>query len=377
MPDVILPDAGAPAPAPFPVALSEGDRRVRDVLPAVVRQIPIGVAVVRRDRSVAYHNDEFARILSIEAGPDGMGVVLGPMSQPDGSAFHGGDPLDDVLSRGRPVSRRSVLIRGQDDSTVHVCVTITPIVDDGGVVGTVVYAEDQTAELEDVSQREAFVSVLSHELRTPLTSIYGGTQLLLADRMSSEVRTSVIHDIAAEAEQLHRLVEDLMAIARIERGLIRAASDPILLQRVARRAAWAEERRWPGRRVKVDAPVDLPAVRGDELYVTQVLRNLISNSVKYAPEDAPVEVTLRAHDDVVSVAVLDRGPGFPPDTGPDAFRLFYRSPSVAAHVPGTGIGLYVARALVEAQGGRIWLRNRIGGGAEVGFELPLYAIDDE
>ncbi|MFP5342649.1 MAG: sensor histidine kinase [Candidatus Limnocylindria bacterium] len=379
MPDLVLPDSGRPAPPPFPVSLSDGDRRVRDVLPAVVRQVPIGVAVVRRDRSVAYHNDEFARILAIQPGRQGTGVVLAPMARPDGSPFEHQDPLDDVLGRGAATSRRPVLVRGQDGSTTDACVTMTPIVDAGGgpVVGAVIYAEDQTAELEDVSLREAFVSVLSHELRTPITSIYGGTQLLLADRLSAEVRASVIHDIAAEAEQLHRLVEDLMAIARIERGLIRAATDPILLQRLAVNAARAEERRWPGRRVEVHAPFDLPAVRADDLYVTQVLRNLIANSVKYAPPDEPVQVVLRPHDDVVSVVVLDRGPGFPPDTGPDAFRLFYRSPGVAAHVPGTGIGLYVARALVEAQGGRIWLRDRVGGGAEVGFELPLYAIDDE
>jgi len=118
-------------------------------------------------------------------------------------------------------------------------------------------------------------------------------------------------------------------------------------------------------------------VRADDGYVTQILRNLISNAVKYSPVDHPVVVTLAAEPDAVVVSVLDRGPGFPAETGPDAFRLFYRNPDVGARVPGTGIGLYVARALVEAQGGRIWLRNRPGGGAEVGFELPLYTGDEE
>ena len=81
-----------------------------------------------------------------------------------------------------------------------------------------------------------------------------------------------------------------------------------------------------------------------------------------------------ADEDGVAASVLDRGLGFPAGTGADAFHLFYRSPAVAAHLTGTGMGLYVARSLIEAQGGRIWLRDRVGGGAEVGFWLPAFDI---
>lgn len=229
-----------------------------------------------------------------------------------------------------------------------------------------------------VALAEAFVGVLSHELRTPITAIYGGSQLLLRDQMSPDARNAIIRDIAAEAERLHRLVEDLIAIARLERGVSRPGSEPVLLERLVRRAADAEQRRWHDRRVVIESQPNLPIVRGDEGFTTQVLRNLLSNAVRMSPPKEPVVVVLRAvpggRD--VAVSVLDRGPGFPPATGPDAFRLFYRSPAIAAHVPGTGIGLYVARTLVEAQGGRIWLRNRSRGGAEVSFTLPVAEIDD-
>jgi signal transduction histidine kinase len=248
---------------------------------------------------------------------------------------------------------------------------------DGDDEGNASYAEELIADRDDVALQEAFVGVLSHELRTPITAIYGGTQLLLHDQMSPTARAAVVGDIAAEAEQLHRLVEDLLAIVRVERGISDAGSEPVLLQRLARRAVEAEQRRWPGREVRVQASQDLPAVRGDEGYVTQILRNLISNAVKYSPPNEAVIVAMRAdHDDHdITVSVLDRGSGFPPETGSDAFRLSYRSPAIAAGMRGTGIGLYVARALVEAQGGRIWLRNRIDGGAEVGFSLPVFEPD--
>lgn len=239
------------------------------------------------------------------------------------------------------------------------------------------YAKDLVTDRDDTALQEAFLGVLSHELRTPITAIYGGTQLLLNDQMSPTARAAVVGDIAAEAEQLHHLVEDLLAIARVERGVADAGSEPVLLQRLARRAAEAERRRWPTRAIRIEADEDLPAVRGDEGYVTQILRNLISNAVKYGPPSEAVVVSLRADHDgrAITLSVLDRGSGFPAGTGPDAFRLFYRSPAIAAHMPGTGIGLYVARALVEAQGGRIWLRNRVDGGAEVGFSLPVFESD--
>jgi signal transduction histidine kinase len=240
-----------------------------------------------------------------------------------------------------------------------------------------VYVEGTADDPDDMLLRQAFVGVLSHELRTPITAIYGGTQLLRNEGISAEVRGSIVNDIAAEAERLYRLVEDLLAMARVERGLSDLGVEPVLLQRLARRAGDAEQRRWPGRQVVISAAPDLPAVAADDGYTLQILRNLVSNAVKYSPASEPVVIELRADPDNVRVAVLDRGAGFPSGTGPDAFHLFYRSPAVAAHVPGTGIGLYVARALIEAQGGKIWLRNRPDRGAEVGFSLPIYRVDGQ
>lgn len=376
--EVVEPTSAAPLhPPPKPVPVGAAERRIRDVLPAVVRQIPVGVGVVRRDRTIAYHNDELGRLLRLDKDSGGV-PSLAPLHGPDGTSFSPEDePIERLMRSGEPLAQRGIVLLRTDGSRAEASITATPLVEGADeIIGAVLYIEDLTRELDDVSMQEAFVGVLSHELRTPITAIYGGTQLLLNDRMSADVRASVISDIAAEAEQLHRLVEDLLAMAKVERGLANAGGEPVLLQRLARHAGEAEERRWPGRRVLVEAPPGLPAVRADDGYAMQVLRNLISNAVKYSPATEPVTVSMRADGDVVCVSVLDRGSGFPPETGPDAFRLFYRSPAVAARVPGTGIGLYVARALVEAQGGRIWLRNRPGGGAEVGFELPVFRLDD-
>lgn len=226
---------------------------------------------------------------------------------------------------------------------------------------------------QEAALRQAYVGVLSHELRTPITSIYGGTQLLLRGAISSELRATVTNDIAAEAEHLYRLVEDLLAIARIEGGLTKPVDEPVSMQQQAREAAGWVERHSPGRRVDVSSPRDLPAVRGDTELVGQILRNLISNAATDSPPDTIVEVVVAELDAEVTVRVLDRGRGIAQEAGDDAFRLFANSPGVAYRQSGTGIGLFVARTLAEAQGGRVWLGPRPGGGAEVGVALPVYA----
>ncbi len=366
----IEPQPTIDAKTPVPVPVGSDDRRVRDVLPAVVRGLPVGVGILRADRTLAYHNDALARTLRL--ADDHLVPTLEPARRPDGTAFPPGrDPLDQILVDGGSLTDRALDLRREDGSWVTTTVMGSPIVDGRDtVVGAVLYIQDQNTEGDEWSLREAFVGVLSHELRTPITAIYGGTQLLLNDHITDDVRTAIVRDVAAEAERLHRLVEDLLAITRLERGLSDARVEPVVLHRLAEQAARSEERRWPNRQIVVDATPGLPAVRGDEAYALQILRNLIAEAVRVSPATEPVVVTIRGADAAVEVAIRDRGPGFPAETGPDAFRLFYRSPAVAARAPSTGISLFVARALIEAQGGRIWLRNRLGGGAEVGFSLP-------
>jgi two-component system, OmpR family, sensor histidine kinase KdpD len=239
-------------------------------------------------------------------------------------------------------------------------------------------AQQARGERGEDSLREAWANALSHELRTPITSIYGGTQLLLRHAVSGPVQVAIIGDIAAEAEHLHRLVEDLLAIVRLPSGSRVRDPRPVLLHHVASQAARDEQRASDGRRVVIDVAPDVPAVRGDAEYLRHLLRNLISNAVRYSPEESLVEVRVTRAGDRVRVEILDRGQGFPAGSGEDAFRLFHQNPQTAERLPGAGIGLFVARALVEAHGGRIWVGDRPGGGSEVGFEIPIdrESIDD-
>jgi two-component system sensor histidine kinase KdpD len=232
---------------------------------------------------------------------------------------------------------------------------------------------DRVMELDRRSNevRDAFNSIISHELRTPITAIYGGAKLLASRerRLDDDVRRELIDDLEAEADRLYRLVEDLLILSKSERGTVESATEPLLMGRLVERVVRSEQDRWPAARFKVAAPTSPSLARGEETYVEQILRNLLSNAAKYSPVNAEVEVIVDETPEGLRVRVLDDGPGIDPTESARLFELYYRSPATSGTVAGAGIGLYVCRVLVEAMGGRIWASARPEGGSEFGFVL--------
>jgi PAS domain S-box-containing protein len=222
--------------------------------------------------------------------------------------------------------------------------------------------------------REAFIDVMAHELKTPLATIYGGLQTIATrgDRLPPSAREELLADATAEAHRLVRLVDDLVVLSRLERGVEVDLSEPLMLSHITRAVVTAKVQytRVP---IEVTVSQGVPPVRGEGPYVEQVLRNLVTNALKYGRP--PYEVSVTATDNEVRVRVLDRGPGVPPD--PERlFDLYYRDPSAAKRAGGSGIGLFVCRELVGLMGGRTWVANRPEGGAEFGFALPVWRDDE-
>ena len=177
--------------------------------------------------------------------------------------------------------------------------------------------------------------------------------------------------MAIEAERLHRLVEDVVAMTRFEDESGDVGAEPVLLQRILPGVVASEEGRWPGVTFELALSGGLPTVTADPTYVEQVVRNLLSNAAKYGGAGTTVRVEAEADDGEVIVRILDDGPGFPPDEAAKLFERFYRSAETARTAPGAGIGLFVCARLVRAMGGRMWARNRDDGGAEFGFALRV------
>jgi signal transduction histidine kinase len=247
-----------------------------------------------------------------------------------------------------------------------------------GSSSVVIACRDVTAFRRGQALREAFLGLLSHELRTPVTTIYAAAAVLTrrGRELEPAVADEVLADIAAEADRLYRLVEDLMVLARFDEGLDIGAQ-PVLLQHLIPAAVHQEASRWPGVSFDCVADPELETVAGDETAIAQVLRNLLSNAAKYSPLGGKVGVTLQKDPDGVAVVVRDEGPGIDPSEGERIFDPFYRSPSTAGLASGAGIGLYVSRRLVDAMGGQIAAGSAEGAGSEFRFVLPVYRTDGD
>ena len=243
--------------------------------------------------------------------------------------------------------------------------------------GMILVMRDVTLARNARSVRDAFLGILSHELRTPVTTIYGGSEMLSrrSNSVSDETKLEVLDDIRAEADRLYRLVENLLVLSRVERQGLQIETEPVLLQRLVPRVIDGEAGRWAGSSFVTDLPAGLPPVAAEETYLEQILRNLLGNAAKYGG-DGPVVVTAKDNGASVEVSVSDRGPGFPNGERNRLFELFYRSPALARTASGAGIGLFVCRQLIIAMHGRMWAANGASGGAEFGFELPIFQTAD-
>ena len=216
----------------------------------------------------------------------------------------------------------------------------------------------------EVARRE-FIAKISHDLRTPLTAIKGFV-VNLQDEAPDEMRVSLT-TMDEQTDRLIRLVDDLLVLSRLQRGQVRLQRSQTDLAAVARSAlaVLSEKARRLNVALTSDLPAALPPVNGDADRIQQVIINLLDNGLKATPSGGTVRVRAVAKDDAVTLTVADTGRGPMEEEVARAFEPYFRGPG-----GGAGLGLTIAREIVVAHGGRIWLSTQPEGGAEAGFVLP-------
>lgn len=335
-----------------PPTITLANRRVSEVLGWEV-QTPIGVA------------EWFAR---------------NPRYRPDGSTLTLEElPLYRALCYGEEIVHSEIRLQRADGSSVTVLVNASPLRDPSGKVTAATAAFQDITRIKDAEHlKDDFLSLVSHELRTPLTAIQGGGMLLDREweRLDEEVKRDLVGDIARESRRLGDLIDNMVQLSNIRAGRLTLLTEPVYLPLVIQRAVSETQPTAGARRIHVDLEPDL-IVDADPGTLDQVLRNLLDNAVKYTPDGTDIDVSAHSDRECVVISVRDYGPGFDAAEIPMLFERFRRSERArASNVPGMGLGLYLAKHLVEANGGRIWAEAPEGGGALFAFAIPRLGSDE-
>ncbi|HEX9774780.1 MAG TPA: ATP-binding protein [Actinomycetota bacterium] len=257
-------------------------------------------------------------------------------------------------------------------------VTAATVRDARGAAARIILLTDLTRGEELEQRKEDFLAVIGHELRTPLTSIKGFARTLSArgDTLPAPARAEAIATIAAQADRLERLIEDLLYISGVEqvRPPVRLSWEDLreLCGEIIRRIGGES----PSRIVRFAHPGGDVPVYTDRVKVEQIVSHLLDNALKFSPEDALVTVRLDAEDDTVALSVIDDGPGIPSADLERVFEPFVQLDGTATRTAGgTGIGLYVCAMLADALSGAIEVESALGRGSTFTFLLPRTGVD--
>jgi PAS domain S-box-containing protein len=349
---------------------------------AILSAIADGVAVSDEDGQIAVVNDAARRIMrlgTVQLDDQPLSTLFAALSEAEQ------DAVSEALAEVRAHPRRQEQLIPLS-VTVHrgdqiVQAAFMPMFDERRIfAGIVIVFRDVTREREVAQAKNEFVSVVAHELRTPMTSIKGYTDLILQGALG-EVNNRQRHFleiVKTNVDRLSELVGDLLDTARIDAGRVRLEIEPVQVASIVGEVcdSLAETIRERGLELTVEADPGIPTVQADRNRLIQILMNLLSNAYRYTPSGGSIAVSVRPTDDAVLVEVADTGIGIAPEDQEKIFERFYRvDHELVNRQAGTGLGLPIARSLVELHGGRLWLESELGAGSTFSFTLPAQQVD--
>jgi PAS domain S-box-containing protein len=330
---------------------------------AILGNIADGIVAVDREGRIVLWNSMAERITGVPA-PEALGRRVA-------------ETLQRELASGEaePKGERAVaIVRGGKE--VWLSLTEAVMREAGGTVAGRIFAfRDVSSEHAVEQMKSDFVATVSHELRTPLTSIYGFAETLLrADVAFDEnERATFLGYIASESERLIRIVDDLLNVARLEAGLLGLSLEETDVGEVVGAALASAREQAAGRAELVSDLPDAPLrVDADPERLGEVVGHLLDNALRASPDRGIVRVAARRKTEAVELRVSDEGEGFSPADRQRIFTKFFRAESGSpGDEHGTGLGLFFARGLVAAMGGRMWVESEQGAGSSFVFELPV------
>jgi len=334
-----------------------------------------GILIIDAKHLVERCNPAFARMIANE--------VAQVQGQPYDTIIRWNNPpqgltLEQAEAGGWPLTPHAQLYvegnlkRQNDLSPLPVGITYAPLLSaDGNLLNVIATVRDITRFRQAEELKSTFISIISHELKTPVALIKGYVSTLRREDATWE--RAIVQDslavIEEEADRLTGLIENLLDATRLQAGGLNVKRSDVSLPTLARRLAERFQIQTTRHQLVVDFPENFPIILADEDRLRQLISNLISNAIKYAL-GGEIRISGQVRPEFVIVCVSDQGPGIALEDIPHVFDRFYRAPDISRQTKGAGLGLFLARAIVEAHGGRIWVDSGNEQGARICFSLP-------
>ena len=270
----------------------------------------------------------------------------------------GGQPIGSLGIQGAQVS----------ETALHAIANLTAITLERA------HAQDVATRAEAARQSEELKSTmldaLAHEFKTPLTPIKAAVTSMLSDSDLSPTHQELLHIVDEEADRLNSMLTEAIQMSRIEAGELQLRRSPQSLQQIVRAQLEKLGESIEGRTVTIEVPENLPRVSVDPEFIGTVIWQFLSNALKYTPPGSPLTLRATEGETEVIVSVEDCGPGISEQEQRKLFEKFYRGKDQRERIPGTGMGLTIAREIVRAHHGRIWVESGPGKGARFSFSVP-------
>jgi PAS domain S-box-containing protein len=284
-------------------------------------------------------------------------------------------PITRAFLTGMPVSEK-MHYRRKNGLSVPVAISVSPILLDGKPIGAIQVFRDITLEQEVDRMKSEFISLASHQLRTPLSAIKTYSHMLV-DGYMGEVTPSQkksLRTIISATNRMNELISTLLNITRIESGTIAVTPKLLQMDKIA------EEVLKEVSLMAADKSIDLSlqqsgqssmSIKTDSLILKEIITNLVSNAIKYTPDNGSVTILVRARAHDIQVSVIDTGWGIPKYAQDQIFSKFFRAHNIVKReTTGTGLGLYLVTGLIDLLGGKIWFTSEERNGTTFCFSLP-------
>ncbi len=355
--------------------LRETDEKKR--LQSIIQEMPVGVIITDKDGYVTNINKRTNEIIGV---PIPIGFKVGK-NRPLLPTTHNGKPLSTsqgpiitALTQGKSTVGLEINIIRKDKKKVILLVSATPIHNrKNEVIACVCVVDDITAQKELEERKDDFVNMASHELKTPLTSmkLYIDVLMKLMHTYKDEKVIKSVQNIHKQTNRLQKLINDLLDVSRLQTGKLSFNKEIFSLREVVEETVEIFQASSSKHKITFTKKIS-DEVYADRFRIYQVITNLITNAMKYSRNGQPVTVSMSKKGNMIEVHVKDQGIGIEKDQQKRIFeRLYQIKDNKDNTFPGFGMGLYIAKEIINRHRGRIWVESKKAKGSTFSFSLPL------